>query len=103
MTTIAIVLVNMGGACLLVSMALMYQEIGEVNRKLPDDRQISYFWFYAEKVSRIRREYRRLYPQSSIDRYQVALGWLGPRQAFQALDALSGCRVPHSFVRSFSF
>jgi hypothetical protein len=96
MTTVAIVLENLGGACLLASMALMYQEVGEANRKLPDDQQISYFWFHAEKVSRIRREYRRLYPHSSVDRYQVALGWLG------LVLVLFGAAAP-GFVKHWPF
>ena len=77
MSVIAIFLESLGGACLLTSWALMYQEIGEVNRKLPDDQQISYFWFHMEKVVKIRREHRRLYPDSSIDFYREALGWAG--------------------------
>jgi len=77
MSAIAIILESAGAACILASGVLTYQQIGEVNRKLPDDQQMSYFWFYIEKVVRIRREYRRLYPNSSIPLYQDALTWGG--------------------------
>lgn len=77
MSTAAIVLVNVGVGCLVASGALMYQEIGEVNRKLPDNQQISYLLFYSEKVSRIKREHKRLYPQSSIDRFRVVFQIVG--------------------------
>jgi len=49
-------------SCFIVSGFFLTQEIGEVNRKLPDDQQISYWGIQPTKYQRIKREYRRLYP-----------------------------------------
>jgi hypothetical protein len=72
-----LVLETLAGGCFLVSAALTYKEIGEINRKLPDDKQISYFFFHLEKMMRIRREYKRLYPQGSLDRLSWSLSIAG--------------------------
>jgi len=40
--------------------------VGEVNRKLPDDQQISYFFWYATKNRKVLRLYRHFYPQSRM-------------------------------------
>jgi hypothetical protein len=77
MSALEILFETLAGGCLLASVALCYQMIGEVNRKLPDDQQISYFFFHFEKIERIKREYRRLYPNSCVDFIQAALGWTG--------------------------
>ena len=50
------------GSCGMVSTFLLWQEIGEVNRKLPDAEQMSYWRMHPVKMSKIKREYRRLYP-----------------------------------------
>lgn len=65
-----IVLGAIGVSCILLSGLFLYQEIGEVNRKLSEDQQISYYWMYSEKYSKIRDEYRRLYPGGQIHRLQ---------------------------------
>jgi len=57
-------------SCFLVSTHFFYQELGEVNRKLPDNQQISYLWWYAEKYSKVRDEYKRLYPDGKLHRLQ---------------------------------
>ena len=36
--------------------------VGEVNRKLPEDSQISYFGWHFGKAVRVNTEYKRLYP-----------------------------------------
>ena len=57
--------------CMAMSWFLLTQEIGEVNRKLPEDQQISYWWMYAEKYARIKKEYKRLYPSGRLHRSGV--------------------------------
>ena len=68
----SIVFVCLAASCGLISSFLLWQEIGEVNRKLPDDQQISYFWGYPEKIRRIKKEYKRLYPNGKIERFSAA-------------------------------
>ena len=62
----AIVLGALAIFCAVISGFLLTQEIGGINRKLPEDQQISYWWMYAEKYSRIKKEYRRFYPNGRI-------------------------------------
>lgn len=59
-------------SCAIFSSFLVYQEIGELNRKLPDDKQISYFGMYPGKMAMIKREYKRLYPVGRVDFWRVA-------------------------------
>ena len=66
-----IILGALGISCTVISGFLLTQEIGEVNRKLPEDQQISYWWMYAEKYSKIKKEYRRLYPNGRIHTFGV--------------------------------
>ena len=47
--------------------------IGEVNRKLPENDQISYLWSYYAKSRRIKYEYRRLYPKGRLLLYEGVL------------------------------
>ncbi len=63
----AIVLLCLAGSCFMLSAFFLWQEIGEINRKLPDDKQISYWGIHPIKMARIRREYKRLYPSGKID------------------------------------
>lgn len=58
----------LGISCGAVSTFFLCQEIGEVNRKMPEDKQISYFGMYPSKFSRIKKEYQRLYPDGWIHR-----------------------------------
>jgi hypothetical protein len=63
---------------LLCSGFLMFAMIGEVNRKLPDQEQISYLGGHPGKYMTIIREYRRLYPEGRLTMYlwtSVLLGF----------------------------
>jgi hypothetical protein len=62
--------VAVGG--LIYSNSLLYMMIGEVNRKRPDGKTISYFGFTVVKVFSIVDEYRRLYPHGKLHRYRRA-------------------------------
>jgi len=63
----AIVLFCLGWTCAALSSFFLWQEIGEVNRKLPDGEQISYWGMRPAKMARIKTEYKRLYPSGKID------------------------------------
>jgi hypothetical protein len=73
----SIVLFALSSSCLIVSGYCFTQEIGEVNRKLPDDQQISYWGLHSEKLAKIHRLYRRLYPQGRIHLATLALAISG--------------------------
>jgi hypothetical protein len=45
---------------------VLYAIVGEVNRKLPEDRQFKYLFWYPGKVSLLKKEYRRLYPEGNL-------------------------------------
>ena len=70
-TVAAAILGSIASACALTSGHFFYQELGSVNRKLPDDRQISYLWWYSDKYARVRSEYKRLYPDGNLHRLHV--------------------------------
>ena len=53
-------------SCILCANLAMFAMIGEVNRKLSENEQISYIGFYPTKYLTIHREYRRLYPQGRL-------------------------------------
>jgi hypothetical protein len=63
---IALVLFAFAQACVVVAGYLQWIIIAEVNRKLPDAEQISYFLGYPGKYFKILREYRRLYPEGRL-------------------------------------
>ena len=69
---LAAVLFCLALSCGLLSCFLLWQEIGEINCKLPEDQQISYCGMYPGKMARIRREYQRLYPGGKLHRARVA-------------------------------
>lgn len=48
--------------------------IGEINRRRPDDNQVSYFGFTLPKVLRINDEYHRLYPRGRLHVYYWVAG-----------------------------
>jgi hypothetical protein len=48
------------------SSLLLYAMIGKVNHFLPEDKQISYLFRYPGKVPKIKREYKRLYPNGKL-------------------------------------
>jgi hypothetical protein len=45
----------------------LMQEIGEVNRKMPDNEQISHWGMYPGKMQAIKVEYKRLYPSGRLE------------------------------------
>jgi hypothetical protein len=58
----AIVFLSLAATCAIISGFLGCQEIGEVNRKLPESQQIPYLLMYPGKMREIKTEYKRLYP-----------------------------------------
>jgi hypothetical protein len=62
-----LVILCLAGSCAMISSFLLWQEIGEVNRKTPEGEQISYWGMYPAKMARVKREYLRLYPTGRID------------------------------------
>ena len=63
-----------------ISKRFQVMMIGEINRKRPDDEQISYFGFTPSKWGLIFREYRRLYANGKAHVYYVvasAVSFLG--------------------------
>src|SRR5271154_3950031 len=75
------------GTCLLVSRFLIYQELGEVNRKLSESQQISCYWWYPGKMSTIKEHYKQFYPQGRVDFWRIALERAGILFAVFALIA----------------
>jgi hypothetical protein len=73
----AAVLFALGGTLMAASGILMYMMIGEVNRKVSEDQQIGYWFFYPSKVFRITREHRRLYPHSHLNAVRIVLTIVG--------------------------
>jgi hypothetical protein len=63
----AVALMCLAVSCGILSAFFLWQQIGEINRKLPDDEQISYWGMHPIKMARIKREYVRLYPSGKID------------------------------------
>lgn len=45
---------------------ILYAMVGEVNRKLPDEKQIEYLFMYPGKVGKIKSEYRKYYPNGRL-------------------------------------
>jgi hypothetical protein len=66
LTATTIVFAVLSISCWILSGFIFTQEIGEVNRKLPEDQQISYWWMYAEKHARIKQLYKRFYPNGRL-------------------------------------
>ena len=53
--------------------------VDAVNEKLPENEQFDHFWWDPSKVLRLKREYRRLYPEGKLLRRQailIVLMWL---------------------------
>ncbi len=74
-------LVGLGTTSIIASSLVLYVMIGHVNRKLPEDKQIPYFFSfsypYISKAATIKREYERFYPNSHLHRVRVVLNVLG--------------------------
>lgn len=62
-----VVLFCLACSCAMLSAFLLWQQIGEINRKLPDHKQISYWGMHPFKMATIKREYKHLYPSGKID------------------------------------
>jgi hypothetical protein len=60
-----IALVLLTTVCLAGSF-IFHRIISEVNRKLPSDKQISYFFMYPTKSAPVYDEYRKLYPSGNL-------------------------------------
>jgi len=63
----AAILLSLVVSCCILSGIFLLQEIGEVNRKLPNGGQISYWGMHPLKMAKIKSEYGRLYPSGKID------------------------------------
>jgi hypothetical protein len=64
----------LGSTCSGISAHLREREIGEVNRKLSKEEQISRTWIYLPgKMQKIKAEYYRLYPTGRVDAWRGAL------------------------------
>ena len=63
----AVILFALAVSCAVLSSFVLWQEIGEVNRKLADAEQISYWGMHPAKMARIKREYVRWYPSGKLD------------------------------------
>lgn len=62
-----IIFLALGTTCAVLSGMLSYQEIGEINRKLPDSEQVPYLFMYPGKMRKIKVEYKRLYPDGRVN------------------------------------
>lgn len=72
-----IVILCLAGTCAVLSSFLLWQEIGEVNRKLSETEQISYWGMHPVKMARVKREYKRLYPTGKIDLVRRIFQYVG--------------------------
>jgi len=61
------------GAFGLASTITGFAIVEAVNAKLPEREQFDPFWWGPSKTSRLRREYRRLYPEGKLLRRQSVL------------------------------
>lgn len=67
-----------GAATAMISSGfLLYAMIGEVNRKLSDADRVPYFRMYPGKVAKVKREYKRFYPNSRMPVVRLVLNALG--------------------------
>ncbi len=72
-----IIILCLAGSCAIFSSFLLWQEIGEVNRKLSEAEQISYWGMHPLKMARVKREYKRLYPNGKLDLMRRILQYVG--------------------------
>jgi hypothetical protein len=72
--TIALLLFLSGISCIIKSNYIMFDMIGEINRKLPEAGQFSKALRYPGKDSKVQSEYRRLYPEGRLSsQYRAVL------------------------------
>ena len=67
---------------------LCYQEIGEVNRHLPDSEQVPYLIMYPGKMQKISAAYKRHYPNGRVNIWRII--FQTDMFLFLALTALAG-------------
>lgn len=84
----AIIFLSLGASCAAIAALLTYQEIGEVNRKLPNSEQIPYLFMYPGKMSRITDEYKHLYPNGKVNFWRSL--FQAAMFVFLALTAIAG-------------
>ncbi|HEV2400016.1 MAG TPA: hypothetical protein VGS27_23960 [Candidatus Sulfotelmatobacter sp.] len=72
-----VVLLCLASSSCILSAFFLWQEIGEINRKLPDTEQISYWGMHPVKMARIKKEYKRLYPFGRIDLVRRIFQYVG--------------------------
>jgi hypothetical protein len=76
------VILALGTTSIIASGLILYAMIGQVNRKLPDDKQIPYFFSfssypYLSRAATIRREHKRFYPHSHLHMIRIVLNTVG--------------------------
>ena len=54
-----------GLLCAITATLVVFEMVGRVNEKLPEERQFSPLWWSPSKYSRLFAEYRRLYPSGT--------------------------------------
>ena len=73
LTVTAVVFLLLAATCAIASSSLIHQEIESVNRKLPEEEQISYSLMYPGKMRKIKAAYRRYYPMGHIEQWRIML------------------------------
>lgn len=86
-TLTGILFLSLAASCGILSGFLTYQEIGEVNRKLPNGEQIPYVFMYPGKMRRIKAEYKRFYPDGQVEFWRMTFQVAGA--VFLALTAIA--------------
>jgi hypothetical protein len=71
------IFISAASLCCMIAGGFFWKMIGEVNRKLPDDKQIEYFFMYPGKWSRVTKKYKLLYPDGRLHYVCMALGVIG--------------------------
>jgi hypothetical protein len=72
-----IVLLSLACSSFILSAFFLWQEIGEINRKLPDREQISYWGMHPMKMAKVKSEYKGLYPSGKIDLMRRLFQYVG--------------------------
>jgi|HubBroStandDraft_2_1064218.scaffolds.fasta_scaffold36558_2 hypothetical protein len=49
-----------------VSNLVLYAMVGEVNRKVPEDEQIKYMFWFPGKLAKVKKKYRNSYPRGRL-------------------------------------
>jgi hypothetical protein len=59
------------------SFIVFHQIVDAVNQRLPQDRQFDPLWWYWPKTQKLMVEYRRFYPDRTLEKKVKALGVVG--------------------------